>query len=158
GTTGAPKGIVQSHAMRWAHLGRRGYSSDVILIVSTPLYSNTTLTALLPTLAHGGTAVLMKKFSCDGFLELAQEYRATHAMLVPVQYKRLMEWPAFDRYDLRSFRLKLCTSAPFPASLKAEVLRRWPGGLLEYYGMTEGGGACMLAAHDMPDKTDTGGR
>jgi acyl-CoA synthetase (AMP-forming)/AMP-acid ligase II len=78
-------------------------------------------------------------------------------MLVPVQYQRLMAHPDFDRYDLSSFRMKLCTSAPFSAALKADILKRWPGGLVEYYGMTEGGGTCILAAHEHPDKLATVG-
>ncbi|MGH6786350.1 MAG: class I adenylate-forming enzyme family protein, partial [Novosphingobium sp.] len=49
------------------------------------------------------------------------------------------------------------TSAPFPAELKAEVLRRMPGGLIEIYGMTEGGVSCLLAAHEHPDKLHTVG-
>ena len=61
GTTGAPKGIVQPHRMRWGQLARVSYK-DAVTIVSTPLYSNTTLVVFLPTLAHGGTAVLMPKF------------------------------------------------------------------------------------------------
>jgi acyl-CoA synthetase (AMP-forming)/AMP-acid ligase II len=76
---------------------------------------------------------------------------------VPVQYQRLMAHPDFDRYDLSSFRMKLCTSAPFSATLKADILKRWPGGLVEYYGMTEGGGTCILAAHEHPDKLATVG-
>jgi acyl-CoA synthetase (AMP-forming)/AMP-acid ligase II len=79
-------------------------------------------------------------------------------MLVPVQYQRLMAQPDFDRFDLASFRFKACTSAPVPAALKAEVLRRWPGGLTEYYGMTEGGGSCILPCHEHPDKLHTVGR
>ena len=43
-------------------------------------------------------------------------------------------------------------------ALKADVLRRWPGGLVEYYGMTEGGGTCILEAHNFPDKLHTVGR
>ena len=43
--------------------------------------------------------------------------------------------------------MKFCTSAPFAAALKADVLARWPGGLVEFYGMTEGGGTCILEAH-----------
>ena len=39
--------------------------------------------------------------------------------------------------------------------LKADVLRRWPGGLIEFYGMTEGGGTTLLAAHEFPDKLHT---
>ncbi len=54
--------------------------------------------------------------------------------------------------------MKFCTSAPFAAALKADILRRWPGGLIEYYGMTEGGGTCMLQAHLFPDKLHTVGQ
>src|SRR4029077_4697650 len=46
----------------------------------------------------------------------------------------------------------------FAASLKADVVARWPGGLIEFYGMTEGGGTCILAAHEHPDKLHTVGR
>jgi acyl-CoA synthetase (AMP-forming)/AMP-acid ligase II len=54
--------------------------------------------------------------------------------------------------------MKFCTSAPFAAALKADILRRWPGGLIEYYGMTEGGGTVVLRAHEHPDKLATVGQ
>jgi len=161
GTTGTPKGIVQSHRMRWPHNqpgDPPGLGPDAVGLVSTPLYSNTTLVAFLPALAGGGTAVLMPKFDARGFLELAQDHGATHAMLVPVQYQRILAVPDFDDFDLSAFRLKYCTSAPFSAELKGEVLRRWPGGLVEFYGMTEGGGSCVLVAHEHPDKLHTVGK
>jgi acyl-CoA synthetase (AMP-forming)/AMP-acid ligase II len=161
GTTGAPKGIVQPHRMRWAHVRRAlnsGYDRDAVTICSTPLYSNTTLVSFFPALAGGGSVVLLAKFDAGNFLELSQRYRVTHAMLVPVQYQRLLDRPDFDSYDLSSYRMKFCTSAPFSAALKAEILRRWPGGLVEYYGMTEGGGTCMLFAHKFPDKLHTVGQ
>jgi long-chain acyl-CoA synthetase len=161
GTTGTPKGIVQSHAMRWAHVRRAagsGYDEDAVTICSTPLYSNTTLVSFFPALAGGGTVILMAKFDAAGFVRLAARYRATHAMLVPVQYQRIMDLADFDQYDLSAFRMKFCTSAPFAAALKADILARWPGGLIEYYGMTEGGGTCALHAHKFPDKLHTVGQ
>ncbi len=161
GTTGTPKGIVQSHGMRCAHVMRGadlGYGPEAVTMLATPLYSNTTLVAFFPTLAHGGCVVLMEKFNVERYLELAQLHRATHTMLVPVQYQRLMAHPRFDEFDLSSFQIKFCTSAPFAAPLKADVLARWPGGLVEYYGMTEGGGTCALLAHEHPDKLHTVGR
>ncbi|MDB5432355.1 MAG: 4-coumarate--CoA ligase [Caulobacter sp.] len=162
GTTGTPKGIVQSHGMRWRHLAPReggiGYGPDAIGQISTPLYSNTTLVCFFPTLAGGGSMVMMPKFDVVKFLELASIHRTTHAMLVPVQYRRLMEHPGFDSYDLSSFKMKFATSAPFAAELKADVLKRWPGGLTEYYGMTEGGGGFVLFAHEHPDKLHTVGQ
>jgi acyl-CoA synthetase (AMP-forming)/AMP-acid ligase II len=161
GTTGTPKGIVQSHAMRWAHVrrgGKLGYGPTAVSLMSTGLYSNTTLVSLFPTLALGGTAVVLARFSPAAFLAAAAHHRVSHAMLVPVQYDRILRHPDFDRTDLSSFRMKFCTSAPFSAALKAEVLRRWPGGLIEYFGMTEGGGTCILIAHDHPDKLHTVGK
>jgi long-chain acyl-CoA synthetase len=161
GTTGTPKGIVQPNAMRWAQLRRGGaafdYGPGSTTLLATPLYSNTTLVSFFPTLAWGGTAVLMARFNAAEYLRLAELHRVTHTMLVPVQYQRLLALPEFESFDLSSFKLKFCTSAPFSAALKADVLRRWPGGLVEFYGMTEGGGSCILAAHEHPDKLHTVG-
>jgi acyl-CoA synthetase (AMP-forming)/AMP-acid ligase II len=79
-------------------------------------------------------------------------------MLVPVQYQRLMDFAGFDDFDLSALKLKYCTSAPFSADLKREVLARMPGGLIEIYSMTEGGVVCLLPAHEFPDKLHTVGR
>jgi len=161
GTTGEPKGIVQGHGMRWAHV-RRGatyeYGPETVTLLSTPLYSNTTLVVFFPTLAFGGCVVLMPKFDAQAYLQLAERHRVTHTMLVPVQYQRLMARPDFDSHDLATFKYKFSTSAPFNAALKADVLQRWPGGLIEFYGMTEGGGTCILEAHRHPDKLHTVGQ
>jgi long-chain acyl-CoA synthetase len=161
GTTGTPKGIVQSHAMRWGQVQRAsiiGYTPDAVTMVSTPLYSNTTLVSVFPTLAMGGTLVMMAKFDVEKFLHLSQKYRASHAMLVPVQYRRIMAHPDFGKFDLSAYKMKFSTSAPFAADVKADVVKRWPGGLREYYGLTEGGGTCMLAAELYPDKLHTVGQ
>lgn len=161
GTTGTPKGIVHSHQMRWRQITAFGgmiFTPAASAILSTPLYSNTTLVTFLPCTGNGGKAVLMQKFKTKEFLELSQCEKVTTAMLVPVQYKRLMEEPDFDSYDLSSYQMKFCTSAPFATELKADILKRWPGGLVEFYGMTEGGGSCALRAHKFPDKLHTVGQ
>ena len=161
GTTGTPKGIIHSRQMRWRHAAvgeSSGYGApQAASLASTPLYSNTTLALVIPTLAYGGTLHLMGKFDVVGYLDCAQRHRITHTMLVPVQYKRLMEYEKFDEYDLSSYWLKYCTSAPFAPALKADVLKRWPGGLVEIYSMTEGGVVCLLQAHEHPDKLHTVG-
>jgi acyl-CoA synthetase (AMP-forming)/AMP-acid ligase II len=161
GTTGTPKGIIHSHGMRWHQMAggfKSIYNRDTRSLVSTPLYSNTTLAVFLPTMCHGGFARIMEKFDALAYLDHAQTDQTTHTMLVPVQYSRLMTHAEFDHYDLSSFIVKFCTSAPFAAELKANVLQRWPGGLVEIYGMTEGGVVCMLQAHHHPNKLHTVGQ
>ena len=161
GTTGAPKGIVHAHLMRWRQAAggfKSIYGPESRTLCSTPLYSNTTLAVFLPTLLWGGCAYIMGKFDAARWGEIAEAERITHTMLVPVQYQRLMAQPGFDEHDLSSLQFKFCTSAPFSADLKAEVLRRMPGALTEIYGLTEGGVVCMLHAHKFPDKLHTVGQ
>jgi acyl-CoA synthetase (AMP-forming)/AMP-acid ligase II len=163
GTTGIPKGIVHSHQMRWRQFAFTASvwlenGAEVVSLASTPLYSNTTMVAFLPPLLAGGTVRIMGKFDTVKWLGHAARDRTSITMLVPVQYQRLMDEPRFDDFDLSALRLKYCTSAPFSAELKRQVLRRMPGALIEIYSMTEGGVVCLLPAHDFPDKLHTVGR
>ncbi|MGY6637475.1 MAG: class I adenylate-forming enzyme family protein [Erythrobacter sp.] len=163
GTTGIPKGIVHSHQMRWRQFAATAVSYlkagfPVRSLASTPLYSNTTMVAFLPVLLAGGCVRVMGKFDCARWLAHAQNDCTTITMLVPVQYQRLMDFADFDSFDLSALRLKYCTSAPFSADLKRQVLARMPGGLIEIYSMTEGGVVCLLPAHEFPDKLHTVGR
>ena len=160
GTTGTPKGILHDYRFRQRQIlrmSRFGLDGDAINLVSTPLYSNTTLVSVLPTLFYGGTLVLMAKFNAHRFLELSEQHRVTHAMLVPVQYQRILAEPDFDRFDLSSYRLKLCTSAPLRAEVIADAMARWPGNIREVYGLTEGGISTCLDCAAYPDKWESVG-
>lgn len=163
GTTGIPKGIVHSHRMRWRQfastaLSYLGAGLDIRSLASTPLYSNTTMVAFLPVLLAGGCVRVMGKFDCEQWLAHAAADRTTITMLVPVQYQRLMDFDGLEDFDLSALKLKYCTSAPFPADLKRQVLSRMPGGLIEIYSMTEGGVVCLLPCHEFRDKLHTVGR
>jgi acyl-CoA synthetase (AMP-forming)/AMP-acid ligase II len=157
GTTGAPKGVAQRRATRWA-LRRNFAVGDGALLVATPTYSAATLIAMLSTLTTGGKAVLMHRFEAHAFLELAQAHRATHTYLVPIQFRRVINQPDFDRFDLSAFRLKIATGAPMSPALKAEIVRRWPGEFVEIYGMSEGSCSSQLDVLRHPDKLHTVGR
>ncbi len=161
GTTGRPKGIVHDHRLRTRQYDRfvkMGFVPGCVTLLATPIYSNTTMVALLPTLQGGGHVVLMSKFNAAGYLALAQQYRATHTILIPVQYQRLLAEEAFDRTDLSSFKLKMSSGAPLRSPVIRDLVARWPGTLLEVYGMTEGGGSTVLNCTAFPDKWDSVGQ
>jgi acyl-CoA synthetase (AMP-forming)/AMP-acid ligase II len=160
GTTGLPKGIVHLHGMRQRQASRKGFgfSTDSRTLLSTPMYSNTTITPMLGTLANGGCCILMRKFDAGRFIERVSARQVTQTMLVPVQYKRILVHPAFSRDALASLQVSQCTGAPMEASLKREIVERWPGRFVEIYGLTEGGVSCFLEPRLHPDKLHTVGR
>ena len=160
GTTGTPKGIVHSHATRSAFISdlkNFGFGPNAITNLSTPLYSNTTMVAWLPSLCFGATCLLMPKFDAGLWLELSARERVTHAMLVPVQYERILREEALASTNLSSMLVKLCTSAPLAPETKRAIVERMDGALVEIYGLTEGGVTTILLASANPDKLESVG-
>lgn len=160
GTTGVPKGIVHLHGMRQRQAGRKGFafSPTSRSLLSTPIYSNTTIMPMLGSVANAGSCILMRKFDAGRFLAMAAAHRVTHTMLVPVQYKRLLAHPDFAGTDLSALALSQSTGAPMDVALKRDILERWPGRFMEVYGLTEGGVSCFLEPRLNPDKLHTVGK
>jgi long-chain acyl-CoA synthetase len=161
GTTGVPKGIVHSHGARkasYAGARARYFSRDSVNVVATPFYSNTTCVTWLLTTAAGGTNVILRKFSPEAFLDATRTHRATHAMLVPVQYDRIFAAARFSRGDIGSMTTLFSTSAPLRADLKRRILDETGAELVEIYGLTEGGPVSVLEARKYPDKLASVGR
>ncbi len=155
GTTGVPKGIVHSHgARRASYAGERSryFTKDTVNVLATPLYSNTTSVTWLLTTAQGGASVILRKFSPDAFFDAVERNRATHAMLVPVQYDRILASERFAGADLSSLRYLFSTSAPLRPETKARVVRETRAELVEIYGLTEGGPVTVLEVRRHPDK------
>ena len=163
GTTGLPKGVAHDHRFRTAQTGRMqklGLREGARTLVATPLYSHATLTAAVPTLAGGGTLVILEPgggFVAETALALCERERVTHAMLVPVQYKRITD-AAIERFDLQSLEVTFCTSAPLREDVKRAVVERLAGQLIELYGATEGGATTVLRTAEHPDKLHTVGK
>ena len=162
GTTGIPKGILQDRRYRAIEstvMHGLGFDENSHGLISTPLYSNTTLFFFFAILANGGSIYMMEKFNTKEYLAICEREKITHTVLVPVQYERLLKDPALGATDLSSFQFKCSTSATLHKPVKQDLLKRWPeGGLWEFYGMTEGGVNCCLVAHEHPDKLDTVGQ
>jgi acyl-CoA synthetase (AMP-forming)/AMP-acid ligase II len=102
--------------------------------------------------------VVTRGFDAGEYLALAQTRGATHFFMVPTMVQRLLEASGFDTTDLRRTRLKYVAGSHLRSDLKHALLSRWPGSLLEVYGMTEGAPATCLLADQHPDKLDSVGQ
>ena len=134
GTTARPKGVLTSHLS--VHVGAlssalqvghpRGEESSVMPIV-LPLFHTTALdTLLLPLLLTGGTAVLPAGFDPEGLLDVVEQRRATHLMLLPMMYAAVLAAPSLPSRDLSSVRLCIYAMAPMPADRIAAIAAAFP--------------------------------
>ncbi|MDF2234904.1 AMP-binding protein [Albimonas sp. CAU 1670] len=161
GTTGIPKGIVHTHLFRSRQMPRftaNGVSPDSRTLLTTPLYSNTTLVAMIATLAEGGTVTFLPKWDTPTWLGLVESQKITCCMLVPVLIQRLFKAEELAKTDISSLELTICTSSPLAAATKNEIIARWPGRFIELYGLTEGGVSAMLDLKAFPDKSGSVGQ
>jgi acyl-CoA synthetase (AMP-forming)/AMP-acid ligase II len=160
GTTGLPKGILQTHRARlhWAFSNaiEMGFTSDSRALTTTPLYSNGTWLMMLPILFAGGTLHVMPAFDAAGFLDLVARERITHTFMVPAQYLMVLERPELDDTDLSSLRTVLSAGSPLRRDTKRQIIDRISPGLYELYGFSEGF-ASMLKPHQHEAKFDTVG-
>jgi acyl-CoA synthetase (AMP-forming)/AMP-acid ligase II len=159
GTTGVPKGIIHTHSQRNAfNINLEGlFGPGMINIISTPLYSNTTMVTWLSSMRWGAASVVMEKFDAREFLHLCETERVNLAMLVPVQYERILRVEDLENFDLSSMMIKFSTSAPLHAETKRKIIDKIPGELVEFYGLTEGGVSSVLIASQNQDKLDSVG-
>ena len=161
GTTGLPKGIVQSHRARthWAFSNaiELGMGETSRALTTTALYSNGTWLMMLPVLFAGGTCVVMPAFEPGAFLATVQQERITHSFMVPAQFLGVLQQPGFDSFDRSSLQSLLCAGSPLRRDTKREVLRRFGNILTELYGFSEGFGA-MLKPAQHAERFDSVGR
>jgi len=142
GTTGLPKGIVQTHRARlhWAfsnaidmrfHVNAKG-------LTSTALYSNGTWLTMLPTLFVGATLYVMSEFEPSAFLDMIWQHGITHTFTVPTQLIMILAEPAGEERDLSSLQAVLCAGSTLRNEVRQEVLRRITPNLYCMYGFSEG--------------------
>lgn len=142
GTTGTPKGIMHSVAGRlglaWQFGTAFAVTARARALIATPPSSNGTMIMLLPTIYAGGACILRSSLAPDDFFVAVEQHGATHAFLVPTQFKTIFDDERISRVDLSGVRCLLSVGAPMPADLKRRVLLRASHCFHEAWGFTEG--------------------
>ena len=161
GTTGLPKGIVQSHGARthfaWSNALELGMSRDTVALVTTALYSNGTMFMVLPPLLLGATVVIMEQFSAACALALIEKHKVTHAFMVPTQCIVTLDDPALGQHDLSSVQSLLSAGSSLRPDTREAVIARMTPHVYELYGFSEGF-ATMRKPSDAPAKPGAVGR
>jgi acyl-CoA synthetase (AMP-forming)/AMP-acid ligase II len=157
GTTSRPKTVPLSHAnllsatRSIAQVLELGPHDRSLLIM--PLFHIHGLSALLATLASGGSAVCAPGFYANRFYEWLAQFRPTWYTAAPTMHQSILERAKLHAEVIRqtSLRFVRSASAPMPPTLIAEVESTLGVPLIEAYGMTEA--SPQISSNPLPPRT-----
>jgi acyl-CoA synthetase (AMP-forming)/AMP-acid ligase II len=148
GTTGSPKGVVQTHRNVGAQVDS-GISlfeldSDDTALVAMPLFHVGGLHgSVLMTLFSGGTVALLSGWDAEAFVRAIEGYGATYTGLVPTMMVDALDTDAVENCDVSSLEFCFFGGAPAPEPLLAEFGDAFGVSLTNYYGQTENAGVSV---------------
>jgi long-chain acyl-CoA synthetase len=141
GTTGRPKGAVQSHravllncALTATMHGRNPADVVVTALPAPHVYGNVVING---TFLAGGTVVLMARFAPADALRLIGEHGATMFEGVPAMYATMLADPALASASLTSLTRCTVGGQTIPISTIERWQERSGAPLIELWGMTE---------------------
>ena len=141
GTTGRPKGAVQTHRSVFSNIALtaavhvRTAGDIVVTALPAPhVYGNVAINSLLLV---GGTVVLLETFDPAGVLASVERHRATMFEGVPAMYSMIEAAPEWATADLSSLRIATVGGQTIATSVIEEWERVSGAPLLELWGMTE---------------------
>jgi long-chain acyl-CoA synthetase len=138
GTTGYPKGAVNTHANVIVqnvehHVAAWGIGEDDVYLATTPLAHRAGVGRLVNALGLGGTLVIMEKFDAAEALALVERERVTVAGFPPTVIRMLLSSFKSNPGSCASLRRVIVSTEAFPVPLMREASAALPN--VEFYGV-----------------------
>lgn len=155
GTTGKPKGVVQTHRNIAAQV-----DSGISLFDLSP--ADTALDGMplfhvggfhgpvLMSLCSGGSVAIMPEWDADLWLKSVEATAATYSALVPTMMVDVLETDGIEDYNTSSLRMCFFGGSPAPEPLIEEFEEAFGLDMTNYYGQTENAGVSVTLS---PDET-----
>lgn len=141
GTTGLPKGVMSTHRNVLTSsfntaVGRRLRPGGVFLN-APPLFHAGDANSMFAFSLVGCTNVVMNSFSPEDILRQIQDYKVTHALVVPAMILFMLQFPDFHCFDLSSLQMLYYGTAPMPLEPLKQAMVKFGCGFSQTYGATE---------------------
>ena len=143
GTTGRPKGAMQTHGNLVFNAGTVASvfgvtEADRTLVVAPMFHATGIASQLVGFGAHGGTCVFQPRFRPAGMREALAAHRITFFAGVTAMIQLMLADPGFDPAGLPALRTVCFGGAPVAPAFLAEAVERLPGvTFANVWGLTE---------------------
>lgn len=142
GTTGFPKGVMQSHRAIWASaigaLPAFGMTRDSTYLHAAPMFHMADFVGSMNSILTGAAGVIVPGFEPGKVLQTIEAQGVTHALLVPAMIKMLLHHPDASQYSLPRMEYILYGASPMPAAVLEQCMALWPHiNFAQAYGQTE---------------------
>lgn len=142
GTTGFPKGVMQSHRGLWASavgaMPDFAMSRESVYLHCAPMFHMADIAGSMVATLAGASHVMIPRFDPVALLKAIADNAVTHTLLVPSMIKMVLNHPALSDFDVSSLERLLYGASPMPAEVLKKCLEVWPHvGLVQAYGQSE---------------------
>jgi acyl-CoA synthetase (AMP-forming)/AMP-acid ligase II len=154
GTTGVPKGVVQTHARTWCiatdWVAMTGLTAGDRYLMVNPYFHMFGLKAgILASVAAGATMLPEAVFDVDRVLARVAREQVTVLPGPPTIYQSILDHPDRDGHDLSSLRVAVTGAADIPVELIRRAVDELPfATIITGYGLTEAGTATATSLGD----------
>ena len=163
GTTGKPKGAINTHANVivqnvYQHALAWGIGERDVFLATTPLAHRAGIARLANALGLGGTLVAMAKFDAAAALEAIARERVSVAGLPPTVLRMMLPELRRDPRSCASLRTVIVSAEAMPLALLEEMIAVLPDVKFHaVYGMSEAA-VSSVTAEEMLARPGTAGR
>ncbi|MEW6187075.1 MAG: long-chain-fatty-acid--CoA ligase [Thermodesulfobacteriota bacterium] len=142
GTTGQPKGVIQTNRAAMMSLynvlidGLDIKSSDVVALTSPVTHASGSM--IFPHFIRGAKVVILPGFDAGQLLRTIEKERVTTLYLVPTTIVMLLNDPDLKQYDLSSLRTIRYGASPIAPEVLKKAIEAFGNVFVQGYGLTEG--------------------
>ncbi|NVM19866.1 MAG: long-chain-fatty-acid--CoA ligase [Candidatus Lokiarchaeota archaeon] len=156
GTTGFPKGVLQTHfnIRRNAEMIRDFMDAKEhyrFMLILPLFHVNAQIVTIMGPLVIGASSILTPGFSAQTHWETVANYKASTFSCVPTVLSILLKMP-HENLDLSSLEFVICGAAPLPVEVFRAFEDTFKCKVVEGYGLTEG--TCASSVNPLPTETE----
>ena len=143
GTTGRPKGVMQSHASLWAtaHITAQTFNlsaADISLIPNSLSFIYPMVINALGCISVGASVVLQERFHPELAMRAIEKNHVTVMMGVPTMFGMMLNWAEGKLCDVSSIRLGVSAGSSLSWAMVLRFKKVFNAPLYDLWGQTEG--------------------